>query len=348
MVIYNFIFLLILIDNSLFEIFSHKFLKNGIIDLFKDNEKYGKLSLININKKFITIKNAEGETNTFAEIIIENSINYTPKISVIMPVNSEEYFSECLDSIIKQTLKEIEIICIYDSSKDNTLNILKKYAKNDKRITILKQENMNSGIARNAGLSVAKGMYLSFVFSEDILEFKMLERMFEEIEKKEIDIIICNYKILNLGEDHMKEETFNNSIMLNLIPKINPFSVYEISKDIFQNIEGWAEDKLFRTEFILSNNIRFQNLINFNDYQFTFTALCLAKSIKRIKERLVIKRHKHKKLLSSNEWKDQTCFLLLFDKIRTNLEKIGLYFLVKESFWKWVFNICIFPIKKFK
>ena len=71
----------------------------------------------------------------------------------------------------------------------------------------------------------------------------------------------------------------------------------------------------------------------------------MAKSIKRIKERLVIKRHKHKKLLSSNEWKDQTCFLLLFDKIRTNLEKIGLYFLVKESFWKWVFNICIFQLK---
>ena len=343
MVIYNFIFLLILIFNSFFEIFSHK--KNGTFELFKKNEKYGIISLINKNKKFITSKNGEGESSTLAEIIIENSINYTPKISVIIPVNNEEYLSECLDSVIKQTIKEIEIICIYETSKDNILNILKKYAKKDTRITILKQENMNSGVARNAGLSVAKGKYLSFVYSKDILEFNMLEKMFEEIEKKESDIIICNYKTLNLIKGHMNEETFNNSIMLNLIPKINPFSVYEISKDIFQFIEGWAEDKLFRTEFILSNNIRFQNIINFNDYQFTFTALCLAKSITIIKERLVIKRYKHKKLLSSNEWKDQTCILLLFDKIRSNLERKGLYNLVKESFWKWVFNICIFQLK---
>ena len=345
MVIYNFILLLILIFICLFHIFSYKFLKNGIFNLPTKNEEFRIIINKNKNRKFVTIKDVEAERIFVAEIIKENSINYTPKISLIIPVNIEDYLSKCLDSVINQTLKEIEIICIDDGSKDNTINILKNYAKKDKRITILKLENMNIGFARNAGLSVARGKYLSFLCSEDFLEFNMLEKMFEEIEKKQSDIIICNYKILYLAKGYMDEDILNNRNKLDLIPQKNPFSAFEISKEIFQLIEGWTEDKLFRTEFILSNNIRFQNIIDFNDHQFTFIALCLAKSITRIKEILVIKRHEYKKSLYSNECESQPCFLLSFDNIISNLEKKGLYNLVKESFWKWAFNICIFQLK---
>ena len=345
MVIYKIILLLIVIFICLYNNFINKFIKAGNLNLIKKNEKYRIISPLNKNKTFITVRNADDDPSTIAEIIIQNNINYKPKISVIIPVNLEYYLSECIDSVIKQTLKEIEIICVDDGSKDHSLNILKAYAEKDKRITVIKQENLHSGVARNAGLSVAKGKYLSFLDSDDYFELNMLEKMYEKIERKQSDIIICKCKTLDLDTGKLNEEKFNNSLRLDLIPEKDPFSVFEISKDIFQFIEGWAWDKLFRTEFILSNNIRFLNIINFNDNQFTFTALCLAKSITTINESFVIKRHEHKKSLSANRWKDSTCFLLSFDKIQSNLKKNGLYSLVKESFWKWALKLCIIQLK---
>ena len=102
----------------------------------KQAKKASKLAKAqNKQNKFITVKNAEGDPDTTAEIVIQNKINYEPKVSVIIPVyNVEEYLRECLDSVINQTLKEIEIICVDDGSTDSSLEILKEYAKKDKRV----------------------------------------------------------------------------------------------------------------------------------------------------------------------------------------------------------------------
>ena len=114
---------------------------NGVLNQMN---KY-QLMKNNIVNKIIIVKNAEGEPNTLAKIIIQNDIDYNPKISVIIPVyNTEEYLVQCLESVINQTLKEIEIICIDDGSTDNSFEILKKYADIDKRITVIKQENLNA------------------------------------------------------------------------------------------------------------------------------------------------------------------------------------------------------------
>ena len=133
----------------------------------------------NMKKKVITVQNAEGEPETQAEILIQNKIGYTPKVSVIIPVyNVEEYLRECLDSIVKQTLREIEIICVDDGSTDNSLEILKEYAKKDNRITVITQKNLHAGVARNAGLAVAKGEYLSFLDSDDFFLFFIKNKFF--------------------------------------------------------------------------------------------------------------------------------------------------------------------------
>lgn len=92
------------------------------------------------------------------------------KVSVIIPVyNVEKYLEECLDSIINQTLKEIEIICIDDGSTDSSLNVLENYKKKDKRIIVLQQQNLGAGAARNKGLDLARGKYLSFLDADDFL-----------------------------------------------------------------------------------------------------------------------------------------------------------------------------------
>ena len=323
---------------------------NNKILPFKNRNKiiknYELIQKKNKGKNYIIIQNDENEPNTLAEVIVQNNIDYIPKISVIIPVyNNELYLPKCLESVIKQTLKEIEIICVDDGSDDDSFDILKKYSQEDRRITIIKQENLHSGVARNAGLSVAKGKYLSFLDSDDFFELNMLEEMYKKILKEESDIIICQCKSIDLESGLLNEEKLNYSLRLDLIPEKDTFSVLEISNVIFQITQGWAWDKLFRTDFILSNNIKFQNITNTNDVQFTFTALCLAKLITTIKERFVIKRHQHKKSLSANRRSDPACFLLSFDKIKYNLERKGLFNLFKESFWKWALSLCIVQLK---
>ncbi|EOU2074247.1 glycosyltransferase, partial [Clostridium perfringens] len=104
------------------------------------------------------------------------------KVSVIVPIyNSGEYLDECLNSIIKQSLKEIEIILINDGSKDNSFNICKKFKNEDDRIILIDQENSGVAVSRNKGVRISKGEYIIFVDSDDYLEEKMIEKLYNEI-----------------------------------------------------------------------------------------------------------------------------------------------------------------------
>ena len=305
-----------------------------------------KIIFFESDNEFIIIKNAEGDPNSLAKIVIQNKIKFIPKVSVIIPVyNTNQFLNKCLDSIINQTLEEIEIICVDDGSTDNSLYILKNYANKDKRITILKQNNLHAGVARNAGLAVAKGEYLSFLDSDDFFDLNMLKEMYEKIKKEQSDIITCQSRALDLDTGLFDEKTFSNSIRFDLIPKKTSFSPLEISNNIFQIFEGWAWDKLFKKEFILFNNIKFLNIINFNDNQFTYIALCKAKSITTIKKKLVIKRHGHKSSLTANRKENPFFFLNSFEKIKSNLEKSHLYHLFKKSFMNWVIKLCFIQLK---
>ena len=119
-------------------------------------------------QKNIVVTNVEGSSNTTAEIVVQNKIDFVPKVSVIIPVyNVEKYIGECLDSVINQTLKEIEIICVDDGSTDNSLNILKEYAKKDKRLIIISRENKGVGYSRNQGIEIARGEYIAFMDPDD-------------------------------------------------------------------------------------------------------------------------------------------------------------------------------------
>lgn len=93
-----------------------------------------------------------------------------PKVSVIMPVyNSEKFLKECIESVLNQTLKDIEVICVNDGSTDNSLQILEEFQKKDSRLIIINQKKQYAGRARNNGIKYAKGKYLSFLDSDDIL-----------------------------------------------------------------------------------------------------------------------------------------------------------------------------------
>ena len=100
------------------------------------------------------------------------------KVSVIMPVyNAEDYLRPALDSVIDQTLKDIEIICIDDGSTDKSLEIIKEYQKADSRVRIVTENNAGPGAARNKGIVRARGKYIAFLDADDFYEFDLLARL---------------------------------------------------------------------------------------------------------------------------------------------------------------------------
>ena len=162
------------------------------------------------------------------------------KFSIIIPVwNLEPYISRCLDSVIAQTYKNIEIICINDGSTDNSLNILQEYAERDNRIKIIDQENQGVSVARNNGIDAASGDYLLFVDGDDYVDTRMCEVLNGKVEN--YDLVFFNfYRITSNGE--IKRAVTRNRNTFQFSPVVWSFC--------------------FRSEFVQRERIRFPQGIN--------------------------------------------------------------------------------------
>ena len=131
------------------------------------------------------------------------------KISVIVPIfNGEKYLRRCIESILKQTYKNIELILINDGSEDKSLAICEEYKKNDKRIIIINKENEGVSIARNIGIEKATGELISFVDADDYLEITFLQELFDMMKKYNTEYITCGYN--RVYDNHI--EQVNNDL----------------------------------------------------------------------------------------------------------------------------------------
>src|SRR4051812_9727086 len=130
-----------------------------------------------------------------------------PKISIIVPVyNVEKYLSRCLDSLLTQTLTDIEVIAINDGSTDSSLNILINYREMDNRLKIIDQLNGGVSSARNAGIKAANGNYIGFVDPDDWIDNEMYENLYQMVQTEQADIVMCSY-IREFGT-HSKAKDF--------------------------------------------------------------------------------------------------------------------------------------------
>ncbi len=277
-----------------------------------------------MKKNLITVQNAEGEPETQAEILVQNKIDYTPKVSVVIPVyNVEPYLRECLESVVKQTLKEIEIICVDDGSTDNSLKILREYARSDKRFTIMTQKNLYAGVARNAGLNIAKGEYLCFLDSDDFFELDLLERQYEQITRKKADLCICR--------SQMKTEKGNLDmpwgLRKDLIPSRKVFSPEDVADNVFQICCGYTWDKLFKRSNIIKYNRRFQSIHHSNDTYFVLSYLIICKKITFIDDVLVHYRYTPHQSISQVKEKDPECFMVALSALYNRISQYGTKYL---------------------
>ncbi len=203
------------------------------------------------------------------------------KVSVIVPIwNVEKYLPKCLDSLINQTLKDIEIICINDGSPDNCLNILKEYEAKDNRIIIIDQKNHGQGHARNSGLKIAKGEYIMFCDPDDYYELSMCEEMYNTIVDNDCDIVICKINSIYFANFDRKEadENWYNKFKFNGKQNINDNVImYTIESPVV---------KIYKNSIITNFNIRFPNGILYEDNAFYYNYMAFAKNIFYLDKRL--------------------------------------------------------------
>ena len=138
-----------------------------------------------------------------------------PKVSIIIPIyNVEQYLPKCLDSVINQTYKNLEIICVNDCSLDDSLEICQQYATKDSRIKIIdRKQNGGLSATRNSGLEVASGEYVYFIDSDDYIDLDYIEKMVSEAIKNDAKVVLNTnilYKINGRESQHMPELTKNN------------------------------------------------------------------------------------------------------------------------------------------
>lgn len=268
----------------------------------------------NMQNKIITVKNAEGDPDTKAEILIQNKINYTPKVSVIIPVyNVEEYLRECLDSVVNQTLKEIEIICVDDGSTDKSLEILKEYAKKDNRISVFAQSHIGTGKCRNIALSVVKGYYIGFVDPDDWIENEYFEKLYKETIENPVDIVFQTKRI------EFNTITQKQVVIGTLKGKNDIEFRYNI---IRQSAHLWS--KIFNRKFIEKYNLRNAHTQRAQDLLFTVPAILLAKDIKCIENAKYFYRKGHKSACQV-EYTEKNFLnsIRLFQDIKDKLSQCG-------------------------
>tara|TARA_R110001583_G_scaffold167713_1_gene320514 strand:- start:143 stop:1174 length:1032 start_codon:yes stop_codon:yes gene_type:complete len=176
------------------------------------------------------------------------------KVSIIIPVyNVAEYLNECINSLIHQTLKEIEFIFINDGSTDTCREIIESYQQKDSRILLINQENKGVSAARNAGISVAKGRYIGFVDGDDYVETTMFETMYKLGFENDLDIVISNFITEQNGLKINKRVNFSTNQV---------FCSKDIQKEIipyFLREDGLNScwNKLYKSDLIKGNSISF-------------------------------------------------------------------------------------------
>ena len=179
------------------------------------------------------------------------------KVSIIIPVyNSQAYISRCLDSILGQSLKELEVICVDDMSCDNSPEIIERYAQMDSRVQVVKNSsNCGAGYSRNAGLGQAQGKYVQFVDSDDYLVEGALEALYAASEENKSDMCFFKMAQTESGADNRREKGISGSYN-GLYTGTEILGMFVENREFFYY--SWCV--MIRRDFLELNNIRFRNI----------------------------------------------------------------------------------------
>ena len=214
-----------------------------------------------------------------------------PMVSVVVAAyNAMNYLRQNVESLLAQSMTDFELIYVDDGSKDDTLTVLKEYADRDQRIKVIAQDNHGAGHARNTGMKVARGNYVLVLDADDYFHKEMLQKTVEKAEELSLDICIFDHYMHN--EQTGEITNGGKSIVFNLLPEKEVFCAKDIPDYIFQitGVNVW--NKLYRREFLVENDIWFQEGIRvIDDFYLEIVSLAQAKRIGVLQERFVYYRY---------------------------------------------------------
>lgn len=321
----------------------NKILYKEIYEILKsDNYIHEQFNNFEIN--FLNHLKNNGEVRT-SEIFLYSPKEKNPQISVIIPIyNCEKYIKDCLSSLIKQTFKNFEIICVNDGSNDDTLKILKKFEAKDERIIIFNQNNSGPGIARNIGMKKSKGEYLIFLDSDDIFKKTMLEELYIKIKENDSDAVICNSQ--NFEKKKWRKKFYEKNYLINdNIIKQKTFSSLDIEKDFFNLFIWWPWDKLFKRKYIENLGIEYQNLKSSEDLFFVAASVIAAKKISYLDKILINHRIGIKNSVSNSRQKSWDNFYYALKKLKKFIKEKGLYKRFKQDFINYVASFSVWQLE---
>ena len=214
-----------------------------------------------------------------------------PVVTVIIPMyNSEGYIEQCLQSLLNQTLKNIEVIVVDDCSTDNSFSVAKKMSEQftlNEDILFVKKLKKNSGcpgVPRNEAINLAKGKYIYFLDSDDFLDSNALEDFYKVAEEFNADVVHAEGYFTHIDDSEENDEF--ESIQSGELVKIPTLETLDVGKRIEDFINKrylwWGCNKLFRRDLILKNKIKFSSMTLFEDLFFTFKSVICAKNYVRV------------------------------------------------------------------
>lgn len=187
-----------------------------------------------------------------------------PKISIIVPIyNVENYLTRCMNSLLNQTINDIEIIMVDDESPDNCPEICDNYAKQDSRIKVIHKKNGGLGLARNSGLEIATGEYVAFVDSDDYVSTSVFEEAYNKSKEYQLDALYFNFSEVKTNGDIHKFMEFKESVILSDKPGIEDFLFNMVGSppsyvnDRKYNMSVWHA--LYKLDLIKQNHVIFRS-----------------------------------------------------------------------------------------
>ena len=253
-------------------------------------------------------------------------------VSIIIPVyNVQKYLKICLDSILRQTFQDFEIICINDGSTDNSLSILEEYKSKDNRFVIINKKNEGPGCARNIGLETAKGKYIQFLDSDDYFEPEMLAAMYAEAEENNADVVVCSARKVNEFGQITESGNPNFPINLDQIPSEKLFNYKNLPNNFFSLLGSIVWNKLYLRQMLIENDIKFPNLIASEDVGFVCMSGACAKRVVILKNEFINYRFNRVGSIQSNRANHAIDVIKSALAVKEFLKQKGLFDELKKS-----------------
>lgn len=264
-----------------------------------------------------------------------------PLVSVVVPThNSADHVAQCVDSLLAQTMSDLEVVCVDDGSTDDTLELLRGYEARDARVSVIAQGNAGPGAARNRGIEAAQGTYLYFLDSDDWADPELLERAVGRLQETGAQIVIFPYLELDerVGEVRatpwaVLEESYQGDV----------FSWHDNPDWIFRSMQNLMWNKVFSADLIRREGIRCEEDVRLTeDLMFTAPALVAADRLTYLHEAHVYHRSGTGGNTMAHKDAHPLDFLTAFMTFRRWLEARGVYQQLQIAYVNWAADACMY------